>query len=942
MDIDRLEALRQHVAQLERELADLDGLPEARERLRATLDELHAVMHALREREMMLAAQQRAFESDREHAGRPGDDPFQNAFAQAPIGMALVGVDGRTFKVNRALCDMLGYSEEEVLAGRVVDVADPGEIDRAVEYGRRLLAGEIRTYEIEKRFRHSAGHVVRLMLSVSLGHPGDGEKPYFICQFVDITERKRTEEALSESEQRFENAFRYASVGMAIATVDGCLWQVNQALCSLLGYSQEELLGKTIYDVTHPDDVPPSEAAIHQLLAGEIQSFRFEKRYLHKQGHSIWGLVNVSLVRDAAGTPRYFISQILDINERRKAEDALRKSEERFRALVENAFDAVFVIGANRRLIYASPSTTRVFGYETGKLVENDVHHYVHPDDQQAVDEFLADVAQTPVKLAIGDIRIRHRDGHWVWIEGIAQNLRENPHIGAVVVNAHDISERKQAEEALRARESRFRALMENSSDVVSLVTTAGDMLYVGPSINHLLGYDTDELVGRNGFDFIHSEDRERTRRLLTELGTTPGEMVTIPFRFRHKNGSWRWMESIFTNLLEEPSVAAIIVSSRDITDRRKAEILLRESEERFALAVAGANDGLWDWDLLADKFYASPRLRAILGFDEQEDIPRPEVLGLRIHPDDLERVTTEFMKHINGISANYEAEYRQRHNDGTYRWVLARGLSVSDTSGKPYRIVGSLSDVTARKQAEEYARDRQAELAHVLRVSAMGEMAAGLAHEINQPLAAIVNFARGSIHRLHTGQPTDEVVDALKRIANEALRAGGIVRGLRQFLRKEPPRHASADLNSIVADAIRLVEPDARRHGVAIRAAFTDGMPTVQVDQVQIQQVIVNLIRNGLEAMDRCNGTRRELSVRTSIAGSDAITVAVRDAGEGLPEGGDKIFDPFFTTKPNGLGMGLSISRSIIHAHGGRIWSSANPEGGATFSFTIPIGAAV
>jgi two-component system sensor histidine kinase TtrS len=263
----------------------------------------------------------------------------------------------------------------------------------------------------------------------------------------------------------------------------------------------------------------------------------------------------------------------------------------------------------------------------------------------------------------------------------------------------------------------------------------------------------------------------------------------------------------------------------------------------------------------------------------------------------------------------------------------------LRDGRGRPQYAIVMIDDITDRRRAEEDARQRQEELAHVLRVTTLNQMASGLAHEINQPLAAIVSYAKGCVHWLQSGRGVAaELIATQQEIAAEALRAGEVIRRLRQFVRKEPPRREWLDLNDLVRGAVRLVQADAREHGIAVRLDMSVGLPPVHVDRVQIEQVILNLVRNGLEAMEGGDAEHRELLVRTSMAGDEALEVAVCDSGVGLSADlVESVFNPFFTTKPNGLGMGLSISRLIIESHGGRLWATPEINRGTTFHFKLP-----
>jgi len=243
-------------------------------------------------------------------------------------------------------------------------------------------------------------------------------------------------------------------------------------------------------------------------------------------------------------------------------------------------------------------------------------------------------------------------------------------------------------------------------------------------------------------------------------------------------------------------------------------------------------------------------------------------------------------------------------------------------------------------KRIEAQAREHQAELAHVLRLGTMGEMAAGLAHEINQPLGAIANYAQGCVLRLRNGSiEAAGLLPIVEQIAGEALRAGEIIRRLRDLVRKEIPQQAEVDLNALVRESTRMIEPEARQHGISVRLELAADLPRVACDSIQIEQVVINLLLNGVDAVQAANNGERNLAVSTAVAGAAGVEVAICDSGVGVPDPPADVFAPFFSTKPNGLGMGLSISRSIIEAHGGHLSAKRNSRCGSTFRFTLPVG---
>jgi len=341
---------------------------------------------------------------------------------------------------------------------------------------------------------------------------------------------------------------------------------------------------------------------------------------------------------------------------------------------------------------------------------------------------------------------------------------------------------------------------------------------------------------------------------------------------------------------------------------------------------------------------YVNQQVQHILGYPADQVLREglPFLIGV-IHPEDLARTIESARENLAHVPVNgvVEAELRARHASGEWRWIHSRNIVFARTeSGDPQQILGTAQDVSERRHAAERTRAHEAELAHVLRVSSLGEMTAGLAHELNQPLASIVSFARGCARRLRAGKPTTEAfLEVMDQIANEALRAGAIIRRLRSLVRKEEPLREPSDVNDLVRGVALLLQPDAQRLGCRVVLQLANELPELALDRIQIEQVVMNLARNGLEAMHDTPPAGRVLTLRTALVGDAMVQIAVTDCGKGLPDvEAERIFEPFFTTKETGLGMGLSISRSIARAHAGRLESSANADAGATFTLVLPV----
>jgi PAS domain S-box-containing protein len=376
---------------------------------------------------------------------------------------------------------------------------------------------------------------------------------------------------------------------------------------------------------------------------------------------------------------------------------------------------------------------------------------------------------------------------------------------------------------------------------------------------------------------------------------------------------------------------------SRDVLRAAQLGRELRESEQQMALATVAANLGVWVRDLTRNAIWASDQWRALFGFSPAERLDLETILQ-RIHPDDRD-ATRRAMARANDGDGQYEAEFRVVLPDGRMRWVVARGQVEFNGGGKTVRVRGVSMDITARKQAEADASQQRAELAHLSRVTMLGELSGSMAHELNQPLTAILSNAQAAIRFLaHDNIDLNEVRDILKDIVEQDNRAGEVIRRLRLLLKKGEVRQQPLDLNHLVQEVLKLIRSDLVNHSVVAHTELATDLPPVKGDRVQLQQVLLNLVMNACDAMNGNTPADRQLVVRTELCADKNVRVSVADGGAGLaPDKLEQVFMPFYTTKPHGLGLGLSVCRTIITAHGGNLWATNGEARGAVFYFTIP-----
>jgi PAS domain S-box-containing protein len=398
--------------------------------------------------------------------------------------------------------------------------------------------------------------------------------------------------------------------------------------------------------------------------------------------------------------------------------------------------------------------------------------------------------------------------------------------------------------------------------------------------------------------------------------------------------GEWRGAPEVRRN-----DEVGLLTQAFTLMTARLKETLdgLRRSEAKLEEAQRVAHVGYWECDLETNRITWSDETYRIYGLTPGESAITPDEMLARIHPEDRPIWSHAAAEGARG-AARYDLEYRVIRPDGELRIVHSQGDLTSDASGRPRSAFGTIQDITERKQAAEALREAQMELAHTNRVTAMGQLTASIAHEVNQPIAAAVANAEAGLRWLAARPPDlEEVRQSLGAIIENGGRAGDVIGRIRALIKKTPPHKERFDLNEAILDVIALTRSEVLRHGVSVQAQLAEGLPRVEGDRIQLQQVILNLILNAVEAMSG-GLAERELRISAETDAAGGVLVTVQDTGPGLdPTNVDRLFEAFYTTKPGGMGMGLAICRSIIEAHGGRLCASANQPHGAVFQFTLP-----
>ncbi|MBI2312078.1 MAG: PAS domain S-box protein [Betaproteobacteria bacterium] len=596
------------------------------------------------------------------------------------------------------------------------------------------------------------------------------------------------------------------------------------------------------------------------------------------------------------------------------------------------SLDMLCIVGLDGRFRRVNPAFQRILGHPEQELLAKPVMEIIHPDDRDAGTTEMHKLAAGFPSISF-ESRCRCADGAYKWLVWTANPAVEE---GAIYAVAHDISDRKRAEEALRT-EYAFRKSMEDSMLTgMRAVDMEGRITYVNPAFCRMTGWSEQELVGCTPpMPYWAPEETESAQAAFR--GTLAGEAPRTGYelRFRRRNGE-RFDAIIYVAPLIDArgQQTGWMASINDITERKRAREELRRSHERFVAVMDGLDAAVCVTDPASGELlYANGYFRSMFGADGRGKY----ALAASSMASAADYPVAEAVEDDSALL--FDGEVLNACDD---HWYYVRARAIRWVDGRTVRMEIA-TDITARMQAEEISRRQLEKLQLTSRLTTMGEMASTLAHELNQPLSAIANYSMGCVNRLLAGTASrDELLNAMQKASFQAQRAGKIIRRIREFVRKSEPNRTPCAINDIVEEAVGFAEIEAQKKGIRVVQELAPGLPEVCADRIMIEQVILNLVRNGIEAMDDTPEERRALTVRTTRGDDGAVEIAVSDAGHGIPsEQRDKLFSAFFTTKAEGMGMGLNICRSIVEFHKGRLWVEDNPAGGTVFRFTLPTEAA-
>jgi len=650
-----------------------------------------------------------------ERALLESEERFRTAFETAVHGMNIITLDGRFLAVNNSLCEMLGYSEEEILATDIQSITHPEDIDRDLTNLQALLAGEIHSYQLEKRYVHKQGHPIDVSLSATVIRDSNGDPLYSVGHIQDITERKQVEEEFRKSEEVFRGVFESGASGMALLSMDGTYVKVNPKFCEIVGYTEGELYEKTWRDISHPEDIEEVEAYDRDVAAGRRRDFSTERRFVRKDGAIVRTRLLSAQICDQEGTPRYIFSSNQDITELKAAEEAVKQSEAQLRAVVKYVPGGVFMLDKNLNYIFTNNRYVEIFDIpdglaEKGKPIEGVVRHlalrdvYGEGNVDELVEQRLAQIREdipAPVEVSLGDcLYLMATD-----------RMPGGERIGIVT----DITERKRAEAEAAQRSAQLRATVDSMPDGILLLDDALTIITFNQLYRDLFNFPKSlakegesmarifQFQAERG-DFGDDEDLDVLVKERFELFSSGN-----PFDYQRELANGHFIE-IRGNPV--PGIG-LVISYTDITERKRAEAVLAEKESHFRTLVDNIPGIVYrcaadkDWTM----HFMSEAAADVTGYPASDFIGnRVRTYASVVHSEDSAMVSKSVDTALNSREP-YIIEYRIIDAEGTVRWVYEKGQGVFDDEGNVRYFDGTIYDNTEQKKAERELAEQKAVL---------------------------------------------------------------------------------------------------------------------------------------------------------------------------------------------------------------------------------------
>jgi PAS domain S-box-containing protein len=842
--------------------------------------------------------------------------------------------DGPNEFLNKGWHEYTGLSPEESHGWGWQAAFHPEDLPPLMERWRRMLiSGE--SDEIEARLRRHDGVYRWFLIRAQPLRDDAGKIVRWYGTSTDIEERKQAEEARRASELNLAAIINTIPTLAWSAGPDGSADFLNRRWLDYTGLSEEQAQGWGWGTAIHRDDINGLVEVWQSALASGLP-VETEARMRRFDGAYRWFMFRANPLRDESGKILKWYGTNIDVEDRKRVEEGLRASELSWRQIVDNVPGLVATMGPMGEVEFLNRQTLEYFGRTNEELKNWSLIGAVHPDDLPGV------IAARQKCIETGQVyEVEHRclraDGvyRWFQVRGLPVRDTEN-NITAWYLLLTDIDDRKRAEQKLKQSEEDLRTITDAIRQSIVVLAPDGRTLYANRVALDRTGLTLGEA---NDFGFFtrvfHPDDADR---LLAERqqGLSHGEPFELESRVRHGNGEYRWHIIQYNPLKDEHGqIIRWYATATDIDDRKLAEARVEQAYLRLAEAQRLSKTGSFITDLLADNHDWSEETFRIFEFDPSTKVTVHLIRDV-VHPEDLPTFDAVIARGMTGTDVDFV--FRIVPARGAVKHIRGMARVMTQVGGHPL-FIGALQDVTESKVAEEALDRARTELAHVARVTTLNALTASIAHEINQPLSGIITNSSTCLRMLNGDPPNvDGARETVRRTLRDGNRAADVITRLRALFSKKEFTLESLDLNEATREVIALSLSDLQRNRVVLRSELAEDLPPVIGDRIQLQQVTLNLLRNASDAMVSVEDRPRHLLIRTWPEGDGRVRLSVQDAGTGVnPQDFERLFEAFYTTKNGGMGIGLSVSRSIIERHHGRLWAELNDGPGVTFSFSIP-----
>jgi len=871
---------------------------------------------------------------------------FEALIENSSDAVAIVNARGQIAYESPAVERLLGWTPEERIGSSPPDFVHPDDLAKASAIFNELLQSPGATLRDEIRLVHKDGSVRHVELSgQNLLHKA--AVAGIVANLRDITERHKMEEALKLGEAKFR--LITDNVGDVIWTMDIDLnfTYISPSTQRLVGYTPEEEAAVGLAGILTPDSLEVAWKTHKRTLAAEesdddgkpFRSVTVELDHVHKDGRIVPTEVRMTFLRDSDGRPTGILGITRDITKRRQYEEAIRESEEKYRSVVERANDGIAII-QDGILKFGNRRSLEILGYTPQEIMDTPMSRYVHPDELPRV------LARYKRRMAgervdpVYETALLHKDGRRVDVE-LNAGLTTFEGRPANLVIVRDITERKLIEQELERSEESHRLVVESLQDGVIVIDAETlTVVFSNRRAAQFMGFKSvDDFVGASVLSIMHPDHEKAVARAFEE-DLHQDRRQRYEFKVVGNEGQDRWI-SVLATRIQFRGRESVLISARDITEAKQSEKALRESEERYRLLAENTADVIVSTDLNAHPTYISPSITRLLGYSVEESMNRTldEALtpaSREVAKAGLARLLGEDRARPAKGTGRRGIELELLRKDGSTVWAEVTISVVRNAQGTPDGIVVVLRDIDARKKAEEEKQQMEQQLHLSARLAAVGELAAGVAHELNNPLAAVQAFSQFLSERADLDETAKRDAETIYK---ESRRASRITGNLLSFARKHKPDRSLVSINEVVEKSLELHDYRLKVNNIEVVRDLDPDLPMAMADFHQMQQVFVNIITNAEQAMTQAHGGGR-LVVQTRTI-ENAIQISFDDNGPGLTdEDLGHVFDPFFTTKDvgQGTGLGLSICYGIVNEHGGTIRAASGPGRGATFVVEIPV----